>query len=56
MAKDFRHSCILMLEMAGDAAKECTQNPSRSPAKNCLAGLYQVWLPGWAIPVQEQPV
>lgn len=33
MAKDFSHRCILMLEMAGDAAKKSTQNPSSSPAK-----------------------
>lgn len=45
-----------MLEMAGDAAKKSTQNPSSSAAEDCLAGFYQVSLPGWAIPVQEQPI
>lgn len=56
LAKDFSHSFILMLEMAGDAAKKSPQNPSSSAAKDSLAGLCQVSLPGWAIPVQEQPI
>lgn len=36
--------------------KNPPKNPSSSPAKDCLAGVFQVRLPAWAIPVQEQPV